>query len=80
MDLRTNFEYNQGKLNEATEVIKKHEAQLSQLTESRDLSGRDPNLVDNNSLSSNIFIDGFPETNDENNEKLQINIRKHFSE
>ena len=79
MELRRSLEFTQNKLDEANEVIRKHEAKLSQLSENNDLSKRVRSLKDY-SRSSNIIINSIPETNDENNERFQIGISKIFSE
>ena len=50
-----------------------------QLNENSDFSERVRSLEDC-SRSSNIIIDGIPETNDESNERLQVDISKILSE
>ena len=79
VELRRSLEFTQDKLDEATEVIKRHEAKFRQLNENSDLAERVRSLEDY-SRSSNIIIDGIPETNDESNERLQVDISKILSE
>ena len=79
VELRRSLDLTQDKLDESTEVIKRHEAKFRQLNENSDLSERVRSLEDY-SRSSNIIIDGIPETNDESNERLQVDISKILSE
>ena len=78
-ELGKSLEFTQDKLDEATEVIRRHEAKFRQLSKNGDLSERVRSLEDY-SLSSDIIIDGIPETNDENNERFQVDISKILSE
>ena len=79
VELRRSLEFTQDKLDEATEVIKRHEAKFRQLNENSDFSERVRSLEDY-SRSNNIIIDGIPETNDESNEGLKVDISKILSE
>ena len=79
IELRRRLEFTQDKLDEATEVIRRHEAKFRQLSANSDLSERVRSFEDY-SRSNNIIIDGIPETNDENNERLEVDISKISSE